>query len=258
VPVYSPTGDYLGDVGEGNRKDIRDAVAAARNAAKWSGATPHNRSQVLYYIAENLSARAEEFTWRLAARTGVSAEDARTEVEQSIERLFTYGAWADKFEGSVHAPPLRGVALAMNEPLGVIGVGCPDEQPLLSFISLLAPAIALGNRVVIIPSQVCPLMATDFYQVLETSDVPAGVVNIVTGDTRALVGALAAHDDVDAVWSFGDAAQSAEVERASIGNLKRTFVDHGKQIDWRTRDAEGPVFLRQSTQVKNIWVPYGD
>jgi aldehyde dehydrogenase (NAD+) len=257
-PVYSPEGAYLGDAGEGNRKDIRDAVAAARAAGKWSAATPHNRSQVLFYIAENLSARADEFVRQLVERTGVSRTDAQSEVDLSISRLFTYAAWADKFEGTIHEPPLRGVALAMNEPLGVIGVGCPDEQPLLSFISLLAPAIALGNRIVIVPGRNNPLMATDFYQVLETSDVPAGVVNIVTGDTRALMSVLAAHDDVDAVWSFGDAAQSADVERASIGNLKRTFVDHGKQIDWRSRDAEGFVFLRQAAQVKNIWVPYGD
>jgi aldehyde dehydrogenase (NAD+) len=256
--VLSPGGERIGEVGEGNRKDIRDAVAAARGAQKWAGATAHNRSQVLFYLAENLAVRAVEFARQLEVRTGVSAKAAATEVEQSIDRLFTYAAWADKFEGVIHQPPLRGVALAMNEPLGVIGIGCPDEQPLLSFISLLAPAIALGNRVVLVPSRACPLMATDFYQIVETSDVPAGVVNIVTGDPHTLVAVLAAHDDVDAVWSFGDAEQSAEVERASTGNLKRTFVDHGRELDWSTRDAEGFVFLRQASQVKNIWIPYGD
>jgi aldehyde dehydrogenase (NAD+) len=256
--VRSPAGEPLGEVGDGNRKDIRDAVAAARGAQKWANATPHNRSQVLFYLAENLAVRGAEFARQLVARTGISATDAAAEVEQSVDRLFTYAAWADKFEGAIHQPPLRGVALAMNEPLGVIGIGCPDEQPLLSFISLLAPAVALGNRVVIVPSRACALMATDFYQVMETSDVPAGVVNIVTGDPRTLIGVLAAHDDVDAVWSFGNAEQSAEVERASIGNLKRTFVDHGRELDWSTRDAEGPVFLRQASQVKNIWIPYGD
>ncbi|CAB3798655.1 aldehyde dehydrogenase family protein [Pararobbsia alpina] len=256
--VLSPAGERLGEVGDGNRKDIRDAVAAARGAQKWANATPHNRSQVLFFLAENLAVRATEFARQLVERTGMSETDATAEVEHSIDRLFTYAAWADKFEGAIHQPPLRGVALAMNEPLGVIGIGCPDEQPLLSFISLLAPAIALGNRVVIVPSRACPLMATDFYQVIETSDVPPGVVNIVTGDPRTLVGVLASHDDVDAVWSFGDAGQSADVERASIGNLKRTFVDHGRELDWTTPDAEGLVFLRQASQVKNIWIPYGD
>ncbi len=258
IVVRSSSGEALGEVGAGNRKDIRDAVAAARSAHKWTNATPHNRSQVLFYLAENLAVRADEFARQLAVRTGISAADATAEVEQSIDRLFTYAAWADKFEGVIHQPPLRGVALAMNEALGVIGIGCPDEHPLLAFVSLFAPAIALGNRVVMVPSQACPLMATDFYQVVETSDVPAGVVNIVTGDTRTLVGVLAAHDDVDAVWSFGDATQSAEVERASVGNLKRTFVDHGRPLDWSARETEGFVFLRQASQVKNIWIPYGD
>ena len=258
VVVWSPEGERLGEVGEGSRKDIRDAVSAARGAQKWSNATPHNRSQVLFFLAENLAVRAAEFADQLVVRTGAAAKDAHAEVELSIQRLFTYAAWADKFEGAIHQPPLRGVALAMNEPLGVIGIGCPDEQPLLSFISLLAPAIALGNRVVIVPGRACPLMATDFYQIIETSDVPAGVVNIVTGDPRTLVGVLAAHDDVDAVWSFGPAEQSAETERASIGNLKRTFVDHGRALDWSSRDAEGLVFLRQASQIKNIWIPYGD
>jgi len=257
-PVFSPAGRQIGEVGDGNRKDIREAVSAARGADKWSKATAYNRSQILFYLAENLAARADDFARHLVARTDVPAGAAAREVELAIERLFTYAAWADKFDGAVHQPPLRGVALAMHEPLGVIGIGCPDEQPLLSFISLLAPAIALGNRVVIVPGNACPLMATDFYQIVETSDVPAGVINIVTGDTRALLAVLAAHDDVDAVWSFGDAEQAAEVERVSAGNLKRTFVDYGRQHDWQARETEGLPFLRQAVQVKNIWIPYGD
>ena len=256
--VFSPDGRQIGEVAEGNRKDIREAVSAARSADKWSKATAYNRSQVLFYLAENLAARAEDFARQLVVRTGVSASAAANEVDLSVRRLFTYAAWADKFDGAVHQPPLRGVALAIHEPLGVIGIGCPDEQPLLSFISLLAPAIALGNRVVMVPGEACPLMATDFYQIVETSDLPAGVVNIVTGDTRALVAVLAAHDDVDAVWSFGDAEQAAEVERVSTGNLKRTFVDYGRQLDWHARESEGLPFLRQGVQVKNIWIPYGD
>ena len=179
-------------------------------------------------------------------------------MELSIARLFTYAAWADKFDGPVHAPPLRGVALAMHEPLGVIGIACPDEAPLAAFVSMVAPALALGNRVVVLPSEACPLMATDFYQVVETSDVPAGALNIVTGARSALLPALARHDDVDALWCFGQAADSTLVERESVGNLKRTFVDYGRQIDWFDAGSEGLPFLRQAVQVKNIWIPYGD
>jgi aldehyde dehydrogenase (NAD+) len=257
--VLSPKGKHLGEAGEGNRKDIRNAVAAARSAEGWARATTHNRAQILYYLAENLSARGDEFARRIGDMTGVSPAKARVEVEASIERLFSYGAWADKYEGTIHAPPLRGVALAMHEPIGVVGVACPDEAPLLGFISLVAPLIAMGNRVVAVPSERHPLAATDFYQVLETSDVPAGVVNIVTGERDALAKVLAEHDDVDALWVFGSQEASTAAERLSIGNLKRTLVDHGLALDWYDRVAsEGPILLRHAVQVKNIWIPYGD
>jgi aldehyde dehydrogenase (NAD+) len=257
--VLSPKGRHLGEAGEGNRKDIRNAVAAARSAEGWVRATTHNRAQILYYLAENLSARGDEFARRIGDMTGVSSAKARAEVEASIERLFSYGAWADKYEGTIHAPPLRGVALAMHEPIGVVGVACPDEAPLLGFISLVAPLIAMGNRVVAVPSERHPLAATDFYQVLETSDVPAGVVNIVTGERDALAKVLAEHDDVDALWVFGSQEASTAAERLSIGNLKRTLVDHGLALDWYDRAAsEGPILLRHAVQVKNIWIPYGD
>jgi len=255
--ILSPSGKIVGEVGEGNRKDIRNAVAAARAAEGWSKATAHNRAQILYYMAENLSARADEFASRIKAMTGVSK--AKSEVKASIQRLFSYGAWADKYDGAVHSPPLRGVALAMNEPLGVVGVICPDEAPLLGFISLVAPLIAMGNRAVVVPSERHPLAATDFYQVLETSDVPAGVINIVTGGRDTLLKTLAEHDDVDGLWVFGSKENSASAEKLSAGNLKRTLVDHGLATDWfDSASSEGPVLLRHAVQVKNIWIPYGE
>jgi aldehyde dehydrogenase (NAD+) len=257
--IVSPKGKLVGEVGEGNRKDIRNAVAAAVKASGWASATAHNRAQILYYIGENLSARADEFAARIAAQTGRSASSATAEVEAAIARLFTYGAWADKYEGAIHQPPLRGVALAMPEPQGVVGVIAPPEAPLLGLISLVAPLIAVGNRVVAVPSEVYPLSATDFYSVLETSDVPAGVVNIVTGSALDLAKTLAAHDEVDALWAFGSAELAKTVEKLSAGNLKRIFTDNGKAIDWMNpAQAEGPMFLRKATDVKNIWIPYGE
>ena len=257
--VFGANGKLAGEVGLGNRKDIRNAVAAAHAAASWSATTPHRRAQALYYLAENLSARAEEFAARIASLTGVSADAAASEVEQSISRLFAYGAWADKYEGAVHVPPMRGVALAMVEPIGVVGVVCPDESPLLAFVSLVAPLLAMGNRVVIVPSKRHALIATDFYQVLETSDLPGGVINVVTGDAATLLPTLASHDDVDAVWTFGDAALSTATERLSSSNLKRTLVDYGLATDWNdAQAAEGPAWLRHATQIKNVWVPYGE
>jgi aldehyde dehydrogenase (NAD+) len=140
-----------------------------------------------------------------------------------------------------------------------VAIACPDEAPLLGFVSLVAPAIAMGNSVVVIPSERHPLAATDFYQVLDTSDVPGGVVNIVTGRRDELAETLAGHDDVDAMWYFGGAEGSTMVERLSTGNMKRTFVSYGRPRDWESAEqAEGPEFLRHATNVKNIWVPYGE
>lgn len=257
--VADHKGRYKGRVGDGNRKDIRDAVEAAFKAESWSKTTAHNRAQILYYIAENLSVRHEEFARRLNLLTGTPAKDAGLEVAATISRLFSYAAWADKFDGMVHTPPMRNIALAINEPLGVTGVVCPDTAPLLSFVSLIAPHLAVGNRSVVIPSQRYPLIATDFYQILETSDVPAGAINIVTGDRDELAKVVAQHDQVDAIWYFGSAAGSKMVERLSAGNLKRTWVNHGKARDWTASTlGEGRQFLREATQVKNIWLPYGD
>ncbi len=257
--VLSPNGEQIGEVPEGNRKDIRNAVEAAHAAAgKWARATGHNRAQILYYIAENLATRAREMAARIDAMTDAGARRAMQEVDASISRLFTYAAWADKYDGAVHSVPIRGVAIAMNEPIGVMGIACPDEQPLLGMVSLLAPAIAVGNATVVVPSQLYPLAATDFYSVLETSDLPAGVVNIVTGDRDALAKVLAEHDDVDAMWYFGAREGVKAVELASASNMKRTWATWHDR-DWQNAaDGEGREFLRAATHVKNVWVPYGE
>jgi aldehyde dehydrogenase (NAD+) len=258
MTVHGPGEVRVGEVGLGNRKDVRNAVEAAHAARAWARGTAHNRAQVLYYVAENLAARAEEMARRIASMTG-DAPGAEREVEAAIRRLYLYGAWADKFDGRVHATPLRNVTIAMNEPIGVVGVLCPDAPPLLGFVSTVIPPIAMGNAVVAVPSERWPLAATDFYQVLETSDLPGGVLNVVTGRRDELAETLAGHDDVEAVWYFGGAEGSAAVERLSAGNMKRTWVSHGRGRDWYDpRQGEGPEFLRQATQVKNIWVPYGE
>ncbi|MHB1310792.1 MAG: aldehyde dehydrogenase family protein [Gemmatimonadaceae bacterium] len=257
--ITSPKGKVLGEVGEGNRKDIRNAVEAAHAAAKgWSTSTGHLRAQVLYYIGENLDARRDEFAARLAAMTGGTAKSGKDELDATVRRLFTYAAWADKWDGAVHSVPIRGVALAMHEPIGVVGVAAPDAAPLLGFVSLVAPLIATGNSVVAIPSERHPLAATDLYQVFETSDLPGGVVNIVTGDRNALSRTLAEHDDVDAMWYCGSPEGVTMVELASASNMKRTWCPPAA-LDWTDAlDGEGRHFLREAVQVKNIWIPYGE
>ena len=255
--IRASDGRLLGEVGQGNRKDVRDAVEAAHAAAAWGRGAGHLRAQILYYIAENLSVRSEEFAARVAAQTGAPLPVGRGELDAVIARLFSYAAWADKYDGAVHHVPIRGVTLAMHEPIGTIGIVAPDTHPLLGFVSLVAPAIALGNTVVVVPSSPHPLSATDFYAVLETSDVPDGVINIVTGDKDVLARVLAEHMDVDAVWYCGGAAGGRAVEEASAGNMKQTWLPGAR--DWLDgRQGEGREFLRHATQVKNIWIPYGE
>ncbi|MCB2158744.1 MAG: aldehyde dehydrogenase family protein, partial [Rhodobacteraceae bacterium] len=237
----------------GNRKDIRNAVEAAHKAAGWGKATGHNRAQVLYYLAENLAARAAEFAARLKSAGGPKPAE---EVAAAIRRAFWYAAQADKFDGAVHSTKSAHVTLAMPEPFGVMGIVCPTGAPLLGFVSLVLPAIAMGNRVVAVPSQAMPLAATDLYQVFDTSDLPGGVVNIVTGPRDELARTLAAHDDVAAIWYSGDADGTRMVEEESAGNLKVTWsVAHR---DWSGPEGQGRSFLTRATQVKNIWVPYGE
>jgi aldehyde dehydrogenase (NAD+) len=257
IDVRGADGRILGEAPLGNRKDIRNAVEAARKAEAWAKITAHNRAQVFYYIAENLSQRGGEIARRLAAVVGQEQADA--EVQCGIERIFSYAAWADKYDGAVHQPPFRSVAVAMHEPIGTVGIICPQEAPLLGFLSLVMPAMAAGNTVIAIPSEAYPLVTGDLYQVFETSDLPGGAVNIVTGRCSELMKVLAEHADVDAVWCFADQASSAAVKALSIGNLKQVFTSEGRAIDWFSVDqGEGRWFLHHAVQIKNVWVPYGE
>jgi aldehyde dehydrogenase (NAD+) len=257
MEVRSPDGHLLGEAPLGNRKDIRNAVEAARKAEAWGKATAHNRAQVLYYCAENLSQRRDEIIRRLTAVVG--EKQAAAEIDLGVERIFSYAAWADKFDGAVHNPPFRNIAIAMNEPIGTVGVICPREAPLLGFLSLAMPLLAVGNTVIAIPSEAYPLITAELYQLFDTSDLPGGAVNIVTGYTSQLLKVLAEHDDVDAIWCFGDEASAAAAKALSTGNLKQVWTNEGREIDWFDSTlAEGRWFLEHATQVKNIWVPYGE
>ncbi|MFI5091833.1 MAG: aldehyde dehydrogenase family protein [Candidatus Acidiferrales bacterium] len=257
LAVRAADGRLLGEAPLGNRKDIRNAVEAARKATAWPKSTAHTRAQVLYYIAENLSQRREEIANHLSDVVG--KQQAESEVTVGIERIFTYGAWADKYDGSIHNPPFRNVTLAMQEPIGTVGILCPAEAPLLGFVSTVMPALAVGNTVVAVPSEIYPLITSDLYSLFETSDLPAGAVNIVTGRPSELLKTLAEHDDLDALWCFADATTCATAKSLSIGNLKQVFTNEGRHIDWFNPAPAAPrFFLQHATQIKNIWVPYGE
>ena len=256
--IHNRLGAYIGEVSAGNRKDIRNAVEAAHANSSWPAMTGHARAQVLYFIAENLAVRRAEFANRLVAMTNQSKADAWQEVEKSMERIYTYAAYADKYDGLAHSTVQRNVTLAMPEAIGVMAIVCPDESPLLGFISTVFPAIAMGNNVVVIPSETAPFSATDFYQILDTSDVPAGTVNIITGKKEELAAELAKHDNVDGIWYFGRREGCKKIEYLSADNMKRSWVNHGKYRNWMdAAQGEGEIFLRHATQVKNIWIPYG-
>jgi len=248
--IYGPKGGHLGQVSEANRKDLRNAVEAMNAARAWAKTTGHLRAQILYYLAENLDARASDLAERIKTLTG---KDGKEEVAHALNTLFTFAAWADKYDGRVHGVPIRGVALAMHEPVGKIAAFAEDAYPLLGMIAPMAAAMAMGNRISLIASEPFPLMTADLIQILETSDVPGGVVNILTGSHTALAPHAASHADIDAVWSFSGADISGIIEKAAAGNLKRTWVNHGRALAPTAKD-----MLAAATEVKNVWVPYGE
>ncbi len=250
--VFDKEGELISHAPLASRKDVRNAVEAAHKASSWSKSSAHLRAQILYYIAENMNARSHEFAQSLSRLAGVTSQEAAKEVEEAIDTLFTYGAWCDKFDSAAKPVPFRGVALAMNAPVGVIGAFC-DDRPLAGLIDVIAPSIAMGNRIIAVASEAYPLVATDFYQILDTSDVPAGVVSILTGSHMELGRTVAGHYDIDAAWSFSSADISKTIEEESAGSLKRTWVNNG--YDMRPSQRE---WLMQSTEVKTIWVPYGE
>ena len=262
--VRDGAGQPIAEVPRGNRKDVRNAVEAAGKARdRWGAASGHLRAQILYYWAENLAARAREFTATLEEVAGAGTHetasgDAEAEVAGAVQTLFAFAAWADKHDGRVHSTPFRNVVLAMNEPVGTVAIRCGNRAPLAGVVGPLAAALSQGNVAVLLAPDRVPVPALDLVQVLETSDVPPGVVNVLSGLHEEVLPAIAAHDDVDQLWDLAGDALSAEAERLSAGNLKRVWVDRSSVVDWLAPSAQECAFvLRQATRVKNIWVPYG-
>jgi acyl-CoA reductase-like NAD-dependent aldehyde dehydrogenase len=263
--IMTPDGTaLLANVSRGSRKDLREAVAAAEKAApKWRTATAYLRGQILYRIAEMLETRKSAFVEELTLQTGMTAVRARREVEAGVDRLVWYAGWADKFMqcfGSVN--PVAGpyFNFSLPEPMGVVGVVCPDEAPLLGCISKVAPAIVSGNAVVVLPSQVAPLSALSFAEVLATSDLPGGVVNIIAGYRKELLPVLAKHMAVAAIDYAAGSVEETKVLRAEApANLKRLIVRDGPTDDeWLDNDlAQSPYWITALCETKTAWHPIG-
>ena len=258
-PLNAVNNSFICDIAQANRKDVRDSVEiAAKSFAKQL--SNFNRSQILFYLAENLQQREKTFVDLLVALCGSSPVNASKEFSQSCERLFYYAAMADKFEGNVHNPPMRGLTLAMKEPLGVMTSILSDDSPLLNLVTVTGSVFSTGNTNIIVPGQKTSLIATELYQVLDTSDVPGGYVNILTAKENELNKTLSQHENIEGIWYFGaDSAQRSEIVKNTTSNIKRYWCPEEKHLDWTNSSEEFlNEFLYQSTQVKNIWIPYGE
>ena len=259
MPTYNADGSLAVLVGSGNRKDIRNAVSAAVKSTSWSSQSGHGRAQVIYFLAENLAIRETEWINRLQTLCGITKKQAKAEFNESLSRLFSYAAWADKYDGAVHSAPYRGVTMALPEPIGVLAQIAPEDQPLLTTISLIAPAISMGNRVILIPSERFASVALELVQIFETSDIPPGVINIVSGDKDELSNQLVGHAEVDGAWCWANSDTVARIETTSALDLKRLWVHIDGDRDWlNPQQGESLEFLRNATEIKNIWTPYGD
>lgn len=256
--VYDHTGKkLLANVNRGSRKDIRDAVEAAANALdSWSKITAYNRGQILYRMAEMLSSRFEEFAQKIALQTGADQQEARHEVQAGLERLIHFAGWADKYVGTVNPVTQTDFNITYPEAIGVTALIAPEKNPLLGLVAKMAGAFAAGNASVIVPSQEHPLSATDFIEVLDASDVPAGVINIVTGQHEELAPVLAEHRGVGMLDFSGTPELAKRVEELSVSNVKRLAVDTNPDFDWFNQ-AQGRNYIRRYLEFKTVWITSG-
>lgn len=249
----------IANISWSSRKDFRDAVTAARAAfSKWSKASAYNRGQILYRMAEMMEGRAAQFRDELEQQ-GSSPSEARVEVSQSIDRLIYYAGWSDKYQqifSSVNPVASSHFNFSMLEPTGVVSVVAPENSSLLGLISTIAPAICGGNSVVVLASNTKPLGAITFGEILATSDLPAGVVNILTGYRKEIVSHMSSHMDVNAIIYCGnDEKEISGVQENAVQNLKRVSIYSDR--DWSAEDAQSPYMILDTQEVKTTWHPTG-
>jgi acyl-CoA reductase-like NAD-dependent aldehyde dehydrogenase len=256
VPV-NKSGKKLGNLCLSSRKDIRDAVEVARNAqAGWSGRAAFNRGQILYRMAEMLEGRKAQFMEELILQDATRAQ-AENEVNESVDRLIYYAGWADKYQqimSSVNPVSSAHFNFSVAEPMGVVGIIAPQTNSLLGLVSVMAPVIAGGNTCVIIASQHKPLCSVTFAEVLHSSDLPGGVVNILTGKPEELIPWMADHMDVNAmIYCEKDTAVIKQLEEKAAGNLKRVILYN--KVEWKSAQAQSPYFIQDTQEIKTTWHP---
>jgi acyl-CoA reductase-like NAD-dependent aldehyde dehydrogenase len=263
--VYDAKGRLLANAGRGTRKDIRDAVRAARGVfGGWAARTAYNRSQILYRIAELMEGRRDQFVAEVMAAVGVGRQRAARLVDAAIDRWVWYAGWADKYVqtlGTVNPVAGSYFNFSVPEPTGVVGVIAPEASSLLGLVSRLAPVIVSGNAAVVLASETRPLPAVTLTEVLATSDVPGGVVNLITGLRRELVSHLAGHMDVNGLDAFGlDPSQLAAVEQLATENVKRLArppAGGADAVDWLNERVQSPYLISEFVEIKTVWHPIG-
>ena len=257
-PVSGSDGTLLANAAQASRKDVRDAVVAARKAARgWAGATAYNRGQILYRIAEMLEGRRDQFVAEVSAAEGIDGGAALSTVDAAIDRWVWYAGWSDKYAQVVGSSnPVSGpyFNFSLPEPTGVVGVLAPQDSSLLGLVSVLAPVIATGSTTVVVASEQRPLPAVSLAEVLATSDLPGGVVNLLTGRTAELAPWLASHRDVNAIDLTGaDPAARTALQQAAADNVKRVYVP--SEVDWQADP--GTSRLAAFVETKTVWHPIG-
>ena len=256
-PLKNKDGDLVANICLSSRKDFRNAVVSARNTQKgWENTTALNKGQILYRIAEMLEGRKLQFIEELIL-TGSSKSQAKNEVEQSVDRLIYYAGWSDKFQqifSSVNPVASNHFNFSVPQAMGVISVIAPNEFPLLGLVSIVAPVIVGGNSCIVLSSEENPMVSISFAEVLNTSDVPHGVVNILTGERKELISHFASHKDVNAIMYCGDNNEEIkEIEKVSVENLKRVKIY--KRKNWSDKISQSPYFIEQCQEIKTTWHP---
>jgi acyl-CoA reductase-like NAD-dependent aldehyde dehydrogenase len=262
LPATSPAGDHLDNYSHASRKDLRDAVSAARSSFDgWAKKTAYLRGQILYRAAEMLQNREAELTREIERCSGVRPAKARAEVTAAIERLVYFAGWTDKYSqifGSVNPVATSHFNFSTPEPSGVVVVVAPDEPSLVPLVSLIAPAILSGNSVIAIASEKHALVALTFAEILATSDLPGGVVNILTGKRAELASHIAGHMDINAIVdSSGSAEIGVALQGGTAKNLKRYFAHALSPAEWFSNKAEDPYKILDTVEFKTAWHPIG-
>lgn len=260
-PLKAKDGSFVGHIPQCTRKDLRNAVEAAAKAGPgWAKRTAYNRGQILYRLAEMLEARADEMARALSV-SGLAPAAARREVEASADRLVHYAGWTDKIDqvlGGVNSVAGPFFNFTVNEPMGVVGVLCPDSPALLGLVSLVAPVIAGGNTAVVVTSEASPFPGVVLGEMLATSDLPGGVVNLLTGFRKEFVPTLATHEHLRAVTGVASAADRKTLREGAAASIKRVhLIPAEEKTDWLSAEAQGAEFLRETLEVKTTWHPVG-